>query len=270
LDFRVHATGELQPEEQHYIFAPFDGQVAAISVKHGDQVAANDILLELRSPEIDLESQRIQGEVDTTQKRVSAIESSLLQMNVANETDETRFTQLAAEQEELAEVLTSQQKQLALLRQQREKLLLRSPIAGQVLTWDLEQLLSDRPVQRGQSLLNIANLDGPWLAKLEVPDQKIGHVLSAKVQTDAIPVSFQLATDRGVDYHGLVRRISSRTEITDDDRSVVRIAMDVDESAVRELRPGATILAQIHCGRRSMAYVLFHDLVQTVTSWVKF
>jgi multidrug efflux pump subunit AcrA (membrane-fusion protein) len=270
IDFNVHAQGELQPEQQQYVFAPFDGQVASIAVKHGDIVAANDVLLELRSPELDLESQRIQGEVDTTQKRISAIESSLLQLDVSDQDDENRFTQLAAEQEELIPVLASQQEQLALLRQQREKLVLRSPIAGQILTWDLEQLLSDRPVQRGQSLLNVANLDGSWLAELEVPDDKIGHVLGAKTTADPLPVTFQLATDRGTDFRGTVRRIASRTETTKEDRAAVLVTMDVDEQSIRDLRPGATILAKIQCGKRSIAYVLFHDLVETALSWLRF
>ena len=69
--------------------------------------------------------------------------------------------QLAAEQEELRQLLASQQEQLAILRGQREKLTLRSPIDGEVLTWDLEQTLSDRPVQRGQLLLSVGDLDGP-------------------------------------------------------------------------------------------------------------
>jgi hypothetical protein len=134
----------------------------------------------------------------------------------------------------------------------------------------LEQLLSDRPVQRGQSLLSVANLQGPWLAELDVPDERIGHVLSAETPEEPIQVTFQLATDRGVDYRGTVRRIAGRTETTDDDRAIVHVTAEVDEQALRDLRPGATILAEIHCGKRSIAYVLLHEFVETVLSWIKF
>ena len=143
-------------------------------------VAANAVLLEMRSPELELESQRVQGEFDTTQKRLSAIESSLLEINAAKERDETRFNQLAAEQQELQQVRASQQEQLALLRRQRDQLVVHAPMAGTITTWDLEQLLLNRPVQRGQQMLNVANLDGPWVAELKVPDDHIGHVLDAK------------------------------------------------------------------------------------------
>lgn len=269
-DFNVYADGELQPDEQQHVFAPLDGQVASIAVRHGERVPAKALLLEMRSPELDLETQRVQGEFETTQKRLSAIESSLLEINAATERDETRFNQLAAEQQELQQVRASQQEQLTLLRQQRDQLTVHAPMAGTVTTWDLEQLLLNRPVQRGQQLLNVANLEGPWVAELKVPDDRIGHVLAAKDKTKTLTASFQLATNRGLDYSGAIRRIASRTEIADDKRSVVRVTVDVDNKNIPDLRPGATIHAKIHCGRESLAYVWFHDVADAVLNWFRF
>jgi multidrug efflux pump subunit AcrA (membrane-fusion protein) len=180
------------------------------------------------------------------------------------------MNQLAAEQEELRQLLSSQQEQLATLRSQREQLTVRSPIDGQVLTWDLEKSLSDRPVQRGQLLLSVANLNGPWVAELDVPDDEIGHILKSDASPDAKPVSFQLATNRGIDFQGVIRRIASRTETSADDRPIVRVTVDVDEKEIGELRPGATIFAKIDCGKRKVAYVWFHDVVEAVKSWVFF
>lgn len=269
MDFNIPVEGELQPENRQYVFAPFDAQIASIAVQHGSHVAANDVLLQLRSPDLDRESERLQGDFATTQKRISAVESALLQVNGRQDADEKRLSQLAAEQEELREQSASQQKQLSLLRNEREKLVVRSPLAGHVLTWNVEQLLADRPVQRGQSLISVADLDGPWIADLKVPDDKIGHLLQAR---DGGPVSasFQLATNRGTDYRGEVRRISDRTESTADERAVVRVVMDVDEAPLAEKRPGATIFAKLHCGRRPAAFVLFHDLYEAIWNWFQF
>jgi len=270
IDFNISARGELQPQQQQHVFAPRDGQVAAIHVQHGQDVVSGEVLLELLSPELELERKRLQGEVAVSLKRISALESSLLQLDASAERDINRMNQLAAEQEEARQLLASQRDQLALLDQQQGELVLRSPISGRVLTWDLEQLLSDRPVQRGQALLSVANLDGPWIAELEVPDNRIGHVLRAMDESDVTNVSFRLATSRGPEHRGAIRRIATRTEITKDERPVVRLTVDVDETSIDELRPGATIFAQIHCGRRSAAYVLFHDLLEAVLDWVRF
>jgi hypothetical protein len=108
------------------------------------------------------------------------------------------------------------------------------------------------------------------VAELDVPDDEIGQVLNAQASSKDMPVTFQLATNRGVDFHGVIRRIASRTENGVDDRPIVRITVDVDEKAIGELRPGATIFAKINCGRRKVAYVWFHDVVEAVQSWVSF
>jgi len=143
-------------------------------------------------------------------------------------------------------------------------------MAGTITTWDLEQLLLNRPVQRGQQMLNVANLDGPWVAELKVPDDHIGHVLDAKSRSNDMTASFQLATSRGADYTGKLRHIASRTEVSEDNRSVVRVTLDVDKKNIPDLRPGATIHAKIHCGRRSLAYVWFHDVVEAALNWLRF
>src|SRR5262249_32636438 len=122
----------------------------------------------------------------------------------------------------------------------------------------------------GQQLLNIANLEGPWVAELKVPDDRIGHVLTAKDKSKTMTASFQLATNRGVDYSGTIRRIASRTEIAHDKRSVARVTVDVDKKTIPHLRPGATIHAKIHCGRESLAYVWFHGVNEAVMNWLRF
>ncbi len=157
-----------------------------------------------------------------------------------------------------------------MLRRQRDQLLVHAPMAGTITTWDLEQLLLNRPVQRGQQMLNVANLEGPWVAELKVPDDHIGYVLGAKNPSNSMTASFQLATSRGVDYKGTLRHIASRTETTDDKRSVVRVTLDVDKKNIPEPRPGATIHAKIHCGRKSLAYVWFHDVIEAALNWLRF
>ena len=49
-----------------------------------------------------------------------------------------------------------------------------------MLTWNVQQLLEDRPVGRGQILLTIGDLSGPWEVKLHIPDRQTGHVLAAQ------------------------------------------------------------------------------------------
>ncbi len=272
MDFNVAVRGELMPQRRREVFAPFDGEISRLPVSHGDLVAAGDELLVLRSPRIELDLQRVQGEYDTTQKRLLAVESALLQYNPGDESLPSGQSRQAAELEEIKQQLNSQRKQIQLLQEQHAKLRVYSPINGIVLTWDLHQLLDNRPVQRGQSMMTIADLSGPWVAELEVPDDQIGFVMQEEKDSGAPPrVSFELATNRSIRYMGTIRHISSRTDLTEEDIPVVRTIVDLEGVSLPEdVRPGSTIFVKIHCGRKPVGYVWLHDLFHAIQSWVLF
>ena len=98
-------------------------------------------------------------------------------------------------------------KQQAILMTERKDLELRSPIAGTVLTWNAKDLLAARPVTRGQALLTVDDLSGPWVAELQVADNRIGHVLDAQEKDKSeLPATFILATEPGVNHDGRVAR----------------------------------------------------------------
>jgi multidrug efflux pump subunit AcrA (membrane-fusion protein) len=267
-EFKVAADGKLQPVERREVFAPLDGRVVQLAVRHGDHVAAGAKLLELASPELDVEIQQLQGEYETTRKRYSVVESTLLQSKASKDRDNDDAARLAAEQEELAKLLESQEKKLQLLQREREHLIVRSPIEGEVVTWEIEQLLRDRPVQRGQALLTVANLEGRWSADIEVPDKRIGYVLDAQSGAgQPLRASFHLASNAGRVFRGTVQELAARTDINGDRRPVVNVQLDFDHSALPELRPGATVHAKIACGRKSLGYVWLHDVVEAVRGW---
>ena len=66
------------------------------------------------------------------------------------------------------------------MRQQLAELEVHSPLAGVVITWDAERQLAGRPVKRGDSLLTVADLSGPWELLLDVPDGRAGPILAAR------------------------------------------------------------------------------------------
>ena len=52
----------------------------------------------------------------------------------------------------------------------------RSPIKGTVLTWKLDERLEHRPVGQGQTLMQVADLKGPWQLELQMPEDRMGHI----------------------------------------------------------------------------------------------
>jgi len=270
-DFTVEARGELQPLRTREIFAPNDGIVREFRVQSGATVAADQVLLVLRKPELDLEFKRVAGELETARKKLASVESEQLLNRREDETQRKRYTELTAQQEELRALVASLEAQHAVLRQQQSDLEVRSPISGELLTWNAEQLLEARPVARGQVLLTVADLAGPWGLELRVPDRRASHVAEARRGAEVpLKVSFALATRPAQLLWGELDRIAVRTEVTESEGAVVFATARVDREEIPELVPGAGVVARIYCGRRAIGYVWLHDLIDAVRAWLVF
>jgi multidrug efflux pump subunit AcrA (membrane-fusion protein) len=270
-DVRINARGELQPVERHDVFAPRDGVVTAIHVDHGQSVAAGEPLLEMRSPELDLEIQRVDGELETARKRLAAAQSERLQTRPTDNDARLRQRRLTAEEEQYQQQvrdLTNRQKMLA---EQRKELIVRSPIAGEVVTWNVQQQLASRPLRRGDALIIVADITGPWQLELKVPGRRAGRLLAARHKhSDPQPVSFVLATSPGHSLNGTVREVAPRLELDEGGDSYIMVKVDVPAEKIENRAPGATALAKIDCGRGTLAEARFHDLIDTVRLWLPF
>tara|TARA_R110002124_G_scaffold68346_2_gene185063 strand:- start:67 stop:2115 length:2049 start_codon:yes stop_codon:yes gene_type:complete len=264
-DFKIEGTGSLQPVDQQNVFATADGVVDQILVRQGEHVSAETTLITLRDSDLELESSRVRGEIQTSLKRLAVIQAARLGLNPTDANALQQANRLTAEEEELNERLKSLNEQATLLKNQQDALTLKSPITGEVLTWDLQEKLLARPVQRGQRLLTVADLQGPWVLKMEVPDSEIGHVLAAQRENkQPLSVSFLLLTDPDQTYQGTIEKIAAIAEPDADGKPVVQITVKLDHETIKGLRPGASVLPQIDCGTRSLGYVWLRRLFEAV------
>lgn len=270
-DFRIAARGELQPLGRRDVFAPSDGVVSELEVAHADRVEADQVLLVMRRPELDFEFKRVGGELQTARKKLAAVEAERLQNRRETADERRQYGRLTAQQEELQEETASFEKQYEILEAQQAELTVRSPIDGEVLTWDLKQLLEARPVNRGQVLMTVADLEGPWVLELRVPDDRVAHVLAAQQEIgEDLDVSFVLAADPGRRLHGKIDRVGIRTEVSETEDAFVLATVRINRDEIPELIPGSSVVAKIHCGRRAVGYVWFHDLWEAIQTWVLF
>lgn len=259
----IKAAGELQPRDRRNIFAPAAGTVERVAVNHGDRVAKHDTLLVIRSAELDFEAARLAGEIETAQRRLAATRTKRMELDGGKRGDSDRLFALAAEEEELRTQLEGWRTQQEILRRQQAELKVTSPLAGQVLSWDVRRQWTGRPVERGQLLLTVGNTEGPWRLELRVPDDRIGYVLEAQAAAQEAgrkaTVSFALASDPATCYQGELETVSLRSEAVNDEEPTVRATVCFDRGQVEELRPGAAVNVKIDCGTRSLGFVWFHD-----------
>lgn len=273
-DFVIEGRGELRPLSRRGIFASTEGVVAGLSEKlrnaSGDPVSVttNEMLLELRSSSLEFEITRVAGELRTARQSLNTVE---IQRRTTD--DPAKEEELAAQETELGVEIKSLEAQEKVLAKWKEELILSSPIDGQVLTFDPVALLENRPVRQGERLLQVANVDGPWVIEVRVADQNIGYVNEAarELKPD-LDVSFVAAVSPEKTWTGKVRSIGRATTSTRDDGPTVLVTVDVNlESMPAELlRPGATVIPHIHCGTRPVGFVWFHELIHAIRTKLLF
>ncbi len=273
-DFEIEAPATLMPRTVQDVFATTNGTVRDIKVHHGDQVKLGTVLAVLDDPELDLETERVRGELATVRKRLEAIAVSRTDRQSREELKPDRLP-LSAEAKQLELREASLLTQMEILTKRREALTLRSPIAGTVLTLDVQNLLQTRPVERGQVLFTIADTNSGWNLDADVAQDRIGHIIAAERQTEVpLTARFRLAGDLDHTFHGQVNTITETavldpTKLTEE-LPDVRVEIKVDEQSLPAARPQMAAIARINCGSRSLGYVWLHDVWDTIYSWLAF
>ena len=262
---KVSCPGKLQPEIRRYVFATSDATVQQIHVEHGASVRKDDPLVTLHSDDLELALEKVQGELSTAESDLSAVQSARLAQNVGSRMTPTEINARATEQQNLQRRVDSLRLQQEILLQQRAQLELVSPIDGQVISWNLADTLQLRPVQRGQRLVELADLDGPWIVELQVPDRRIAHVLDADQsrdgsQPEGLPVTFMLSSDPKSRHQGHVTEIAGAVQVVKDQGSTIKVTVAFDRDQIEFLQPGMEVQGRIHCREHRLGYVWLHQV----------
>jgi len=270
-EYRVNCDGRLMPTIQREVFTNWEGEVVAIHVESGQQVKKGDLLVEIRNE--DLKAQAIDTENKLSELRLSllAVSAQMQSDNNKNRPVEDKIN-LRGKYYETRTQIAGTERQLEILKDRLDKLNVKAPIDGVVTTFQVEQLLINRPVQRGELLMEIMNPNGPWQLELDVEEKRMGHILSAAEKKGDLnlPVEFILATSNELAYEGEVTEISSRVNSSEESGSIVETYATFDKEELPLLRIGAEVSAKIDCGQRSLFYVLFGDVVETARRYFWF
>jgi hypothetical protein len=267
-DFEIPARGDLQPAVRRQVFAPEEGLVVALP-KAAGAVNRGETLAVLSNPQLDQQYADVAAKRRTTEEQLTAVRTARRRQQPTARNDE-RYV-LSGQEQQLQERLSGLEQQARLLAEQRRQLTVASPIDGQILTWDLERLLAARPVQRGERLMTVADLNGPWELRLRIDDRSVGHVLAAQQESGLdLEVSFLLATDPNTRYRGRIGQMGSAIELDDAGQAALSALVPLNAGQVPQPRPGAAVVARIHCGRRPLGYVWFRQVIEFIQSRLLF
>ncbi len=120
--------------------------------------------------------------------------------------------------------------------------------------------------------MQIADPKGPWELVAYLPDNQVGHLIRAQEEAKQteLPVSFVLKSHTGETFEGKLVDVQEAAAVHDDHGHSYRVRMSLDkQELVKRLSldapmQGTEVVAKIACGRRSMAYCLFHELIEWV------
>jgi hypothetical protein len=158
-----------------------------------------------------------------------------------------------------------------ILKQEEDELTICSPLDGQVITWDVDRKLNRRHVARGQIMLQVANPAGPWEVEVLMPEKSMGHLVRAQRKLgEHLEVTYILATDPDQKHLGTLEDVHSSAEVNAEDGNTVKLLVNVDKEHLGDLRPGTEVTTRVHCGRRALGYVLFHEILAAIHEHILF
>jgi hypothetical protein len=274
-ELRLEGKGTLEPVHRRDVFAGIDGVVEAVAegVEHGAQVKDGQLLATLRNTDVEVAIADLLGRKASSQEQLASVERSLLKNTTISPDERTR---LEGQKEQFEQEVRSFDTQLELYRDKKRSLQVKSPIDGVVVTWQVRDRLLLRPVEKGQVLLSVADKTGPWELEVHMPDDRLGHVNRAAAEAQKagreLRVDYVLATDPGTRHTGSVKEIHEQAEVHGEEGNtvLVRVTIDPERHEKEELGAGASVTARIFCGKRSLGYVWFHDVLSFIQTRVLF
>ncbi len=271
-EFKLEGDGKLKPKIHNYLYAEVDGEVQQVLVEHNDLVKKGQVLIVQRSLELEKEIVSKNGDLRKDEEKLKGTRREL------DDNDELTTVERSQKQQEVSQLtqsVKSLQKQLDLLKVKQEKLQIRSPIEGRVVTWNVRDRLLDRPVNRGENLLEVADPDKDWELEVQMPEKRMGHLAkAASLAQGKLPVTFFLATNPAQQFQGKVEEVERSAEVRGEDGNTVLIRVSFDQKELRDAiadpKIGASATAKVECGKRAIGYVWFHDLVDFIRAKILF
>lgn len=273
----IEARGTLEPRERRDLFAPTSAIVSEVLVDHGDTVKQHAPLVKLRKPELEVESARLLGELQTTERKLAALRANRTTAVAADPAERRRRQELDAEEKQLEVRLAALQKEHELVVGLERELVVVAPSDGSVTTWDTMRRLTGKPVERGHPLVSLAELEKPWILELRVPDRRLAEVVQAQAAFgEELEVEFIVAADPQSKFTGRLVRLADTARTDARYGTTISATIQLGDGRVRDdlirdelRRPGASVIAKIHCGRSSYGANWTADLLHYLrTRWL--
>ena len=261
----IQARGTIQPSQRRHIFAPADGVITGVSVRQGDAVASDEIVLTLRRHEIQQQVTHLAGQLETLKAELQSVRTLQLHRSGTDRGTTSQDPSIRIRQLETA--IISVTSQLKTAREEADTMAVRAPFAGTILSRAPTTQLLGRPVSKGQVLLSLAALENSWELELDIGEHEVRHVVAAQ-QEEPVIAEFLCVADLDRRYPATLRVLEQSAVVEEGQEPMVRAVLDVSTKPAK-VPPGTRVVADLHCGNRALGYVLFRRLIDAISyAWL--
>lgn len=269
--FTLSSNGQLQPKVQNEVYAKVGGILQEVLIARDDvvRVNENDVLARMTNNDLSVQIQNLEGQIAQTKEQIR----SFTRANQMERQERLDAIMLDGELNRTVESLNSLERELTLKKQQAANLVVRSPANGVVVNWQVRKNLLKRPVDRGQNLMTVVDPSGGWQLELEIPERRLGHLRHRINSLDKpVEVSFALVSRPGTEFNGKLVSVDEKLEVYSDEGNCVKAIVQFENEQIPAdlLKAGTRINAKLNCGIRSIGFVWFHEMFETIETTYKF
>lgn len=267
---RLEGKGELVPDIRRQVFAPVAGLVKDVKVEHDDPVDEGSVLVEMYSPDLEQSLIKLTGDLQAAEAQLQGLRSQTPDVSRSAGSDAT--AELNGKIAQAQEQISGLKQQITLVQAQMETLKVRSPIQGRVLDWKPKEKLTQRPMQQGDALLEIAQVSGPWKLEIDFPENTASHISHARAKNPdrTLPCTFVLSGTPDKKYDGKLVEFGTQAQPSAEKENVVKgkVTLESDED-IQKLK-GFEVRCKVDCGNYPVGYVLFRELIDFIREYVFF
>lgn len=272
--FRLAVEGSVMPIELVGVFSPSAGTLISIEVDDSQSVQTGDILARIESPEIELQQDRLRGELLTAQTELSSIRMSSGRA-ASLETNYPRSERWGSPSTQTAVLrarIASLERQVELIERVHASLTLRATRPGCVVIGDAQSALVGQHLMQSQWLMSVVDQTAGCQAIVDLPSQAYGYLVAKdSVNSPRSTATLRLRSDPARTLTGQVSEIGTTVFYNQAGEGVIPVTISLEPNerslSLEEFRMGAPVVGHLSLGSRSLGFVCFRPVIEVIRSW---
>jgi multidrug resistance efflux pump len=237
LDYRVEGVATLSTDQVRYVSAPFDGVISDVFVREGDAVRKGDGLAKLDTRELQLKKSQESADIVryTREAEKSRAANALADMKIA----QSRMEEVVCELKRTDYAI--------------EQATITAQSDGVIVEGDSKKLLGS-PVAKGDVLMKVARIEGIYIL-IKINERDLDQIRQG-MQGEMMLVSQPDNT-----FPIVVDKVIPMAEVDQREGNVFVLKAHVNGAVRSWWRPGMSGVAKIDAGKRSIAWLLSHRII---------